>query len=317
MMRALGRQASRGLRTATILAAWLAAVTLLSAAQEGAPPLTGEVASLTLDRGDAAAPGGTIVVNGVRVVIPSGLNLDLPAAESTLAWLFQEAQARCRARGESGLAKADTCRVETAGDEAGAHGGLVSSARDGDVRERPPAPRVVTEIPPAVATIEVVRAEDGRLVAENIRLTRSLEQLMGGVTFVNPDEGYIRINGYYRQDEGGTMIRVNDPFHQHGEQHGAACGDGANCSPDKRLRVGSSAWTVRFERGNPACIGGAAQGCYAEDRKVAAGDVSSRIPILVGDNVTVEGAFHVADGVRYFSAQTLTVQATLSGDRQQ
>lgn len=297
----------RGLRAAATVGVCLLVPTL-AAAQEALPPFTGEIASLTLDQGGDSPPGGTIVVSGVRVIIPGSLNIDLPAAPSALAWVFQGAPGRCRERGESGLAKADRCRVETEPEPADARGDLAATVRDGLPAGRSPAPRVITEIPPAVATIEAARMEDGRLVAASVHITRALEQLMGGVTFINPEEGYIRINGHYRQDEGGTMIRLNDPSRLHGDQQGAACGTEANCSPDTRFRVSVAGWTARFERGNPVCIGGNAQGCHAADRKLAEDDVSSRIPILVGDNVTVEGSFQIAGGLRYFSAQTLVVQ---------
>jgi len=300
---------SFGLRWALVLcvvtlAPWRTAAR--GRAQDEMPVIRGAVASLTFDAHGDAAPGATIVVGGVSVAILPGSSIELPASSLTVEGLFREAPTRCRRRGESGLAKADACRVEVepVSVAATARGDAPPGARD-------QTPRVVTEIPPAIATIELAPARDGRLVAASVRLTRSLEELMGGVTFINQDEGYIRINGYYRQDVGGTLVRLNDPFRQHGDQSGAACGSEANCSSDPRFRVGAASFTVRFERGNPAYIGG-----DPADRKLLdPTDVVSRVPIVVGDNLTIEGAFEIAGGVRYFSTQAMVVQGNLGGER--
>ena len=72
---------------------------------------------------------------------------------------------------------------------------------------------------------------------------------------------------------------------------------------------------MRFDRGNPVCIGGEAQACPASNRNVPAEDIVTHVPISVGDNINAQGAYEIAGGVRFFSAQALIVQTTLPSDR--
>jgi hypothetical protein len=262
--------------------------------QDPVVEITGAITSLTIEPGTDAAPDAIIVVNGNRVRIPHDVSIELPASRASAADLFRDAPAVCRPRGESGLAQVDVCRTvpDPTGDPARAT--VLSTAR---------------------ATLEIALTADGQLVASRVRITRSGEPLYGGVTFINVEGGYIRVNGHYRQDEGGTLIRINDPLGQQSVQSGPGCGSEGNCSPDRRFHIDSNDISVRFERGNPACIGDASAACPRENRLVAADDIYTRVPILVGDNVTAQGSFEIVGGARVFLAQALLVQAVLPADR--
>jgi hypothetical protein len=282
------------LAACALLVAASAAGVRAESAQDPVVEISGPITALAIEQEADAAPGAVIVVNGNRVRIPPDVSVELPATRASVADLFRDAPAACRPRGESGLAQVDVCR--TVPDATG-------------------NPALATVLSPARATLDIAETADGQLVASRVRITRSGEPLYGGVTFINVEGGYIRVNGHYRQDEGGTLIRINDPLGQQSAQSGPGCGSEGNCSPDRRFRIDSNEISVRFERGNPACIGDASVACPRENRLVAADDIYTRVPILVGDNVTAQGSFEIVAGARVFLAQALLVQAVLPADR--
>jgi hypothetical protein len=281
---------------AAILVAAASAFGVASAQDQGVE-LAGEIKSLARPTG--ALPG-VMVVGVSRVEIPPDLAVDLPAARLTLDQVFAEAPPGCVARGESGLASGDACRTNPDGSRA-----------DATAPGREPE----TLLSVASARVLAARADDGRLVASRVQITRSSEPLWGGVTFVSPTDGYMRINGALREDDGGTVVRINDPTKQQSDQHGPGCGSLPNCSPDPRFRAALSPWSVRFEQGNPACIGADDQGCHASNRDTYPGDLVTLVPIRVGDNVLVEGSYESVRGVAFFSAQSLLVQTRLGKER--
>src|SRR4029450_12260973 len=80
---------------------------------------------------------------------------------------------------------------------------------------------------PAPTTARVSAAPDGHgnLVAAKVAFTRNDSAVSGAVTFVSPDEGYIRINGALGIDAGGAMVRINDPEARQSVQVGRGCGE--------------------------------------------------------------------------------------------
>ena len=142
--------------------------------------------------------------------------------------------------------------------------------------------------------------------------TRSDTSVSGAVTFVNPDEGYVRINGALGMDVGGAVVRINDPEARQSVQIGRGCGDEGNCSPDSRFRINGSTPSVRFAEGYAACVPSRMNGaCFPDLRPVrTALDANAALPLLRGDHVTARGGFEVHRGARVFWAHTLLVQTS-------
>ncbi len=320
----------RRLSLVTLVAVLAGVAIPVAHAQDAAPPqeVSGAIDRLALDRPGDPASDASIVIGGTRVVIPSAAAVRLPAVTMSVSELFEQAPPACRKRGESGLAAADACRKDpqtvdaaqgfsvASGDVTQTSSAVSSAAAEPEAPAAQAAPANEIGAPVAKATVSATRREeDGALVAVAITITKNVEQLWGGVTFVNEDEGYVRLNGPLRTDEGGTVLRINDPLKQMGDQRGLACGTEGNCSPDARFRLDTANLSVRFDRGNPVCIGGDAQGCPGSNRSLPPDDTATRMPVRVGDNLKAEGAYEVASGVRFFSAQAVVVQTTLPGDR--
>ncbi len=265
--------------------------------------VTGQLNRLDIETaGHGQAPGGIIEINNVRISIPPGLNIDLPATTLTLPVLFAMAQPACRLVNESGLARADRCRADPAGT------GPVAEIVDTTPRSGL-APKPDFLAPVAVATVSASRGEDGRLTATAVALSKNVEHVWGAVSYIDTEHGYFRVNGPFRQDEGGMLVRLNDPLGYQAVQSGVACGADGNCSPDARFRIDTAHVSVRFRRGNPACVPSntVPSICPDANRSVPADDTVSPVPLKIGDHVKALGAFEVAGGVRFFSAQTLAV----------
>jgi hypothetical protein len=294
---------SRPIACATACALGLVAVASNVGAQRQPPPhapdpgapieITGEVVSFTRVTDGAGGAAVRLVIGTSRIELSADTMIELPARRASLDEFFAEAPAGCLAAHESGVARRDVCLSAPYGPPAD-----------------PDAP--ASQLSVAVAKVRATRsAEPGTWTANEIHLTRNVDRLWGGVTYVDPDNGYFRINGALRQDDGGVVVRINDPDAQQSSQRGPGCGGTANCSPDARFRVGQAEPTVRFEEGAPACIGGTAQGCPEENRKAATQGVYVRVPIIVGDNVLLDGSFETVAGERFFSAQAVLVQTKL------
>ena len=305
-MRAL-RSSSRRLLAVTTLAA-----AALSGGKSGAnagPPaqdpilLVGEVRRLQLETPGDPRSAGVIEIDGTRVAIPPGLLVALPATAMTLPALFAEAPVSCRARNESGVAQDDGCRAHPPGlNRARA---LVDTTPRSGLSPKPPA-----AAPVAQATVQAQRDADGRLVASAVAISKNVEYVWGAVSFVNTAEGYVRVNGPYGQDKEGMLLRFNDPFGRQAVQSGLACGTDANCSPDARFRADQANASIRFARGNPACIpSNEVPGlCPESNREAAVEDATIPVPLRPGDHLKAIGAFEIAVGVRFFSAQSLVVE---------
>jgi len=263
-------------------------------------PISGEIDHLLVnDLGDKWS-GGYIVVGGQNVIVPRNLLIDLPANRLTLQELFTTAPASSQALGESGLALSD----------------LSARGRGAHVE------------------IHANRLPSGNIIAGEIFIAKGIEEVTGEVTYIDWDDGYLRVNGDIGSDDTGVMIRINDPTGRYTVQKGKGCRNGPNCSPDPRFGVDPDNYTVTFMTGYPACLPsttilrnrtGYLQGvdpagagadslgendpwCPCENRDIAPVPDSTRFaPILLGDTVAAEGNFERIKGSRFLSAHTVTV----------
>jgi hypothetical protein len=184
--------------------------------------IIGEIERIHLNDPNDVWSGGTIVVGGQNVIIPRNLLADLPANRLTLQQVFAGAPAGCVTRGESGLAKTDRCNTSGAG---------------------------------GIATIEADRTRSGDVIAGDVFLQKGAETIFGTVSFINFDEGWVRVNGTPGDASTGVMVRLNDPTGRHTVQAGAGCQPGAqNCSPDPRFTEDPDNYTQAFSTGYPLCI---------------------------------------------------------------
>ena len=277
---------------------------LWSHAAHAAPTVAsidGEIERITIDNPADPWTGGTIVVGGQVVIIPKNLLMDLPANRLTLKQLFDQAPAACVLFGETGLAKKDSCNRTGAG---------------------------------GFATIAANRTNGNNIIAGDIFIAKGRESVNGAVTYIDYNDGYIRLNGNAGDPATGVMVRLNDPSGRHTVQRGAGCASASNCSADPRFTLDSNNYTANFTTGYPVCIpstvartfDGTAVGlpnpstAQATSAVNGAGDVlcplsnrpgqpvaDSRVlaPILMGDTITAEGNWETVNGVRFISAHTM------------
>ncbi len=255
-------------------------------------PVTAEIEYLKLDTGCTDAwCGGTIKVAGETLVIPRNLQIDLPANRLTLKQLVDQAPTTCRTRGETGLARQDTCL-------AGGKG--------------------------ATAVIHANRSDCGTAIVGDLFVQLGPESMTGAVSFINHAEGYFRLNGQVGSDTTGTLVRINDPTGRYTIQKGKGCAGGPNCSPDPRFTADPDNYTVSFLSGYPMCIasmvttgsrprGSDANGngdafCPTTNRVGSVASDSRRFaPLKVGDNVSATGSFVYVAKTRFLTAHTVTV----------
>jgi hypothetical protein len=242
------------------------------------------------------------------VVVPAGTLIQFPGVAFTLQELFAYAPAPCRAQNESGLVPRDRCRKPAP--DAGNTPGWTVEEDETPRSYLDPVP--TAEPPPTIVRVEALPGEHGVLVASKVTMTRSDTSVSGAVTFVSPEEGYIRINGAFGMDAGGAILRINDPEARQSVQIGRGCGEEGNCSPDSRFRINGSNATVRFADGYPACVPSQMNGaCSPELRPVRTLlDANAMLPLLKGDHVAARGGFEVHGGTRVFWAHTLVVQTS-------
>src|SRR3982750_3432234 len=105
---------SRYGRFAAIVAALVASVTMQPQAQTPAPggaapfDIIGFIDAATVTpEADHFSGGGTITVNGTTIIVPKNTLLQMPAFALTWQEIFELVPAPWKARGLSGLAKAD------------------------------------------------------------------------------------------------------------------------------------------------------------------------------------------------------------------
>lgn len=278
----------------------LLGLALVSAAQGPATGalVTGRIDLIDIDDRNDTWSSGTMVVGGQVVILPRNLVIQLPANWLSLKQLYDEAPPAAQLRGATGLAKLDGPEFEG-----------------------------------AFATVLGNRTSFGNVIAGDVFIQKGTEIVNGVVTFVNPTDGYLRVDGVVGDDTTGVMIRVNDPESRFTIQQGKGCDGGPNCSPDTRFGVDTDNYTITFATGYPAGIPstvpvGLRPGFRAGDDPNAASDAngvgdpfcpstnrgvnpvpdSTRFaPIRIGDSLSAEGNFEVVGGVRFLSCHTLTV----------
>lgn len=123
-------------------------------------PIIGEINRLTLNNPADVWSGGIIVIGGQNVILPRNLLIDLPANRLTLHQIFAQAPAACATRGESGLAKADTCNVSKSG---------------------------------GVASITAIRTAGGNVIAADVFFQKGIDSVSGVVTYIDRTNGYFRL----------------------------------------------------------------------------------------------------------------------------
>jgi len=285
--------------------------------------IAGEIERITLDNPADHWTGGKVVVAGQTVILPKNLLIDLPANRLTLWQLVDQAPEPCKSRGETGLAKGDTCNVAGMG---------------------------------AIVTLSANRTSAGNVIAGDVLIEKGQEAVTGKVTFINFNDGYLRIDGEPDVDAGGILARMNDPTSRHSIQQGLGCTPGAldNCSPDPRFGLDPDNYVQTATTGYPMCIpstmarswaglpqqgasntfnfsaavaGGTAQAgadgtgdalCPESNRPVNDVVADSRrfAPIKVGDNIEMEGNWEVVDDpingrVRFLSFHTSLTHVAL------
>jgi hypothetical protein len=275
-----------------------------------APPgrIAGTLTALQVDNPGDRESAGRIVVGSQLLVVPAATSIQFPGVTLTLQELFTYAPAPCRADHQSGLVPGDRCRKPPPAAE-NARGWTVEE----DETPRSYLDPVPTdEPPPTTVRVDASPDEHGVLVATKVTMTRSDTSVSGAVTFVSPDEGYIRINGAFGTDAGGAILRINDPEARQSVQIGRGCGEEGNCSPDSRFRINGSNASVRFADGYLACVPSQMNGaCSPELRPVRTLlDANVMLPLLKGDHVAARGGFEVHAGTRVFWAHTLVVQTS-------
>ncbi len=318
-------------RSALCTAGALAAVLGLGAgtlqAAPTAAPISGEIQHLSLTTPGDYWSGGTIVVGNQSIIIPRNLLADLPANRLTLWQLVDQAPAACKALGQTGLAKSDTCNTSGKG---------------------------------GFAFVAANRTRNGNVIAGDLFLEKGRESLSGVVTYINHNDGYLRINGTPANpltptvDPGtGLLARMNDPSSRHTIQAGLGCATGSeNCSPDARFGNDADNYTNAAVTGYPMCIpsrvartwaGLPAQGTGVDASPAVAGgtarsnagnnangdplcpqtnrpanpntpvaDSRRMAPIQVGDHMSLEGSYEVVNGVRFLSFHTSTTSVAIA-----
>lgn len=311
----------RGLCVALAVAAGLAPTE--SAAVASAAPISGEIQHISLKTPGDYWSGGTIIVGGQAVIVPRNLLIDLPANRLTLWQLVDQAPAACKALGQTGLAKSDSCNTS-------GKGGFVFIAAN--------------------------RTKAGNVIAGDVFIEKGRESLSGVVTYINHTDGYLRINGtpsVNGADPGtGLLARMNDPSSRHTIQQGLGCAVSGteNCSPDPRFGNDPDNYTNIAVTGYPMCIpstvsrtwaGLPAQGVGADaslavnggptsanaagvgdalcpqsnrpaNPNTAVPDSRRMAPIKVGDHIKLEGNYEHVRGVRFLSFHTSTTSVAMA-----
>ncbi len=277
-------------------------------------PIIGEIQSITIDTPTDHWSGGKLIVGGKVVILPRNLLLDLPANRLSLKQLFEQAPAACVAAGETGLGKSDTCN----------HTGFGGIAR-----------------------ISANKTNGGNLIAGDVLIAKGEETITGRVSFIDYNDGFIRVNGIPNDPNTGVMARMNDPTARHTVQQGLGCiADSPNCSPDPRFALDADNYVNTSSTGFPMCLpstkprtwngltavdaaspavaAGTTQAdatgngdalCPQTNRPVGDLVADSRrfAPIKVGDDIEMEGNFEEVGGVKYLSfhtSKTLVALAT-------
>ncbi len=198
------------------------ALTPMAAQAATSVTISGEISRITLTTPGDYWSAGTLVISGQYVTIPRNLLIDLPANRLTLWQFFDQASAACKALGETGLTSTDRCNTSGTG---------------------------------AYASIAANRTNGGNIIAGDMLIDKGQEVVTGAVTYINHEDGYLRINGVLGDPNTGMMARMNDPTQRHTVQQGLGCAAGSlNCSADPRFTNDPDNYTNTAVTGYPMCI---------------------------------------------------------------
>ena len=198
------------------------ALTPMAAQAATSVTISGEISRITLTTPGDYWSAGTMVISGQYVTIPRNLLIDLAANRLTLWQFFDQASAACKALGETGLTSTDRCNTSGTG---------------------------------AYASIAANRTNGGNIIAGDMLIDKGQEVVTGEVTYINHDDGYLRINGLLGDPDAGMMARMNDPTQRHTVQQGLGCVAGSpNCSADPRFTNDPDNYTNTAVTGYPMCI---------------------------------------------------------------
>ena len=224
--------------------------------------ISGEISRITLTTPGDYWSAGTLVISGQYVTIPRNLLIDLPANRLTLWQLFDQASAACKALGETGLTSTDRCNTTGTG---------------------------------GYANIAANRTNGGNIIAGDMLIDKGQEVVTGAVTYINHDEGYLRINGILGDPNVGMMARMNDPTSRHTVQQGLGCVAGSpNCSADPRFTNDPDNYTNTAVNGFPMCIPSRVarpfSGLQAQGANAADPNFSPAVPAQVAQSGAVDPA---------------------------
>ena len=194
------------------------AITVGPATLAGGPvpfDITGAIQSLTVFSPGNLFSGGTIVVNGITVIIPANLVVTLPAAYKTVGQLFTDPLGKVNS--QSGLALNDT-PPPIAAYEAGIAGNIVN----------------------------------GVYLAGLVSIApQSLNTANGFIRSINYATGEMCVGSTPGTcGASDARVMINDPD----GRYGLANGVGGKASPDKRFGVDSDNPTVHAASGYPMCL---------------------------------------------------------------
>ncbi len=283
-------------------------------------PIKGEIEHIHLNDPADHWSGGVITVAGKSIILPRNLLLDLPANRLTLRQLYEQAPAACVSAGETGLAKSDTCNhtgfggIATISANKSTAGNLIA----GDVL-------IAKGEEMVTGRVSYINYAEGYM-----RLNGVMNDAATGVM--------VRMNDPTKRHTIQSGL---------GCEAGAD-----NCSPDPRFALDTDNYTNASSTGFPICIpsttsrtwaglpaqnivggrntdsspavaGGstaaAADGtgdalCPTTNRTANTVVADSRrfAPVMLGDNLQVEGNFEEVGGVKFISYHTSTLMVALA-----
>ena len=212
---------SKQMRTAVLLCGLLALVTAGPRAQTpaagGAAPfdIVGFIDAATVDaKADGFSGGGTITVNGTKIVVPQNTLLQMPAFALTWQEVFAMAPAPYGPT-QSGLAKADD-----------------------------PAPPVTYEVRVQGNRLRGTDGEEQYIAGLMFIAQQSLNAGAGFINYIDYGRGELRVGGTIGDASSGARVKINDPAGRFGRAW----------THDQRFTIDEDNPTVRSETAYPMCV---------------------------------------------------------------
>ena len=188
--------------------------------------ITGFLQSATLDTPADPHSGGTLVLNGHRVIVPRETVVILPANALTWQELFTHAPAPY-GPAQTGMALSDS-------------------------------PKPLTTYEVHVVGNRVINAAGDRYIAGLVHVSQQdLNSGVGYVNYINYTTGEMEVGGQLGAAGTGTRVRINDPSNASAlDQTGTAPSGryGRAMTPDDRFQVDQDNPTILAETGFPMCI---------------------------------------------------------------